>query len=103
MSLPLDGGGEVGVTPRKARRLDSAQKFPKKEEPMPTYRLGEGANAQGWPYLRGGHAYLADGMPLTEADPYGRVKPAQATLAKSKATCSGGLIGLADRQNGIER
>ncbi len=69
---------------------------------MPTYRLGEGANAQGWPYLRGGHAYLADGMPLTEADPYGRVKPAQATLAKSKATCAGGLIGLPDRQNGIE-
>jgi len=69
---------------------------------MRMYRLGDGVNTDGWPFLFEGHAYLADGTPLTESDRDGRVVPAQAALAMSKATCSGGLIKLAERSKGIE-
>jgi hypothetical protein len=69
---------------------------------MRLYRLAEGANAEGYPYLLDGHAYLADGTPLTERDRLGRVVPAWGTLSLSKATSSGGILGLAERRRGLE-
>ena len=66
------------------------------------YRLGEGANAEGWPFLHARHAYLADGTPLTEYDRQGRIVPSQEALGGIEKICSGGCLGLADRRRGIE-
>ncbi len=69
---------------------------------MQLYRLAEGENQEGWPFLRAGHAFLADGTPLTESDDSGRIVPARQTPDLTKATCSGGQTGLHDHQRGIE-
>jgi hypothetical protein len=69
---------------------------------MRTYRLGEGINGEGLPFLLARHAYLADGTPLTECDTEGRIVPARAMIDTSKATCSGGLLGIAERHRGVE-
>ncbi len=68
---------------------------------MRMYRLGEGVNADGLPFLFEGHAYLADGTPLTECDQYGRVVPALDTLFFAKATCAGGALNLLERLRAI--
>jgi hypothetical protein len=69
---------------------------------MRIYRLAEGVNVDGLPFLFEGNAYLADGTPLTETDRFGRIVPALATLATTKSTCAGSLWGLAERGAGIE-
>ncbi len=69
---------------------------------MRMYRIAEGLNTDGLPFFFEGNAYLADGTPLTEYDPSGRIVPALATMVAKKATCSGGLMVLAERQRGIE-
>jgi hypothetical protein len=69
---------------------------------MPIYRLAQGMNPDGLPFLFEGNAYLADGTPLTKSDRQGRVTPAEETFAINKTTCSGGVIGLAERRAGIE-
>ncbi len=51
---------------------------------MRMYRLADGLNAEGWPFLSEGHAYLADGTPLTESDRHGRTVPAFSTLVINK-------------------
>jgi hypothetical protein len=69
---------------------------------MLTYRLAEGTNPDGLPFISEGHAYLADGTPITEVDYFGRVVPAWQSLAVSKATCSGGVKPLSSCRNGTE-
>jgi hypothetical protein len=69
---------------------------------MQTYRLGDGVNEEGLPFLLARHAYLADGTPLTECDSDGRIVPARAMLDTAKATCSGGRVRIAERQHGVE-
>src|SRR4051812_24704113 len=69
---------------------------------MRMYRLGDGANAEGWPYLLAGHAYLADGTPITEVDPHGRIGPSRQAFQRVEKVCSGGQLRLSDRRSGIE-
>jgi hypothetical protein len=68
---------------------------------MRMYRLSDGADANGWPFLLNGHAFLPDGTPLTECDEDGRVVPAATALRRVKKDCSGGALRLADRWSGI--
>jgi hypothetical protein len=69
---------------------------------MRIYRLSDGADAGGWPFLFEGHAFLADGTPLTECDENGRIVPAAPALGRVEKDCSGGNLRLADRWTGIE-
>jgi hypothetical protein len=69
---------------------------------MRMYRLGDGAEANGWPFLFDGNAFLADGTPLTERDEDGRIVPATEALSRLEKDCSGGVLRLADRTTGIE-
>ena len=66
------------------------------------YRLSDRINAEGWPFLFEGQAYLADGTPLTEFDSDGRIVPAQGTFGTTEKVCSDGQLTLADRKSGIE-
>jgi hypothetical protein len=66
------------------------------------YRVAEGPNVEGWPFLYGGRAYLADGTPLIESDEYGRLVATRASRTLVKVACSGGLRSLAERREGIE-
>lgn len=66
------------------------------------YCLGDGANAEGWPFLLARHAYLADGTPLTEYDRDGRIVASQEALGSVAKICSGGCLSLADRRDGLE-
>ena len=68
---------------------------------MRMYRLGEGENTEGWPFLHAGHAYLADGTPLTEYDRNGRIVPSRDAFERVDKICAGGRLRLADRENGI--
>jgi len=68
---------------------------------MRMYRLGEGENADGWPYLHAGHAYLADGTPLTEYGPDGQIVPSRHAFRRLDKICSGGQLRLSDRESGI--
>src|SRR5690349_18142881 len=69
---------------------------------MRMYRLGDRINADGWPFLFEGQAYLADGTPLTEYDDEGRIVPAHGALSTMEKVCSNGQLTLADRRSGIE-
>ena len=69
---------------------------------MLTYRLGDGVNTDGLPFISEGHAYLADGARLTEHDGFGRIVPAWSTWTVSKATCSGGMMRLSNCRTGVE-
>src|SRR3954471_23428460 len=69
---------------------------------MRMYRLGDRINANGWPFLFEGQAYLADGTPLTEFDDDGRIVPAKRTIGAMEKICSDGRLTLADRTSGIE-
>jgi hypothetical protein len=66
------------------------------------YRLGEGINAEGLPFLFEGHAYLGDGTPLTDIDDEGRIVPSREALGSEEKICSGGALCLANRRSGIE-
>ncbi len=69
---------------------------------MRMYRLGDGAEANGWPFLCDGHAFLSDGTPLTECDEDGRIVPAATALSRVAKDCSRSSLRLADRRTGIE-
>ncbi|HLG86258.1 MAG TPA: hypothetical protein VKZ79_03575 [Alphaproteobacteria bacterium] len=69
---------------------------------MRMYRVDEGANPEGWPFLQDGHAYLGDGTPLTDVDEDGRIVPSRQALVSDEKICSGGVLSLADRQSGVE-
>ena len=66
------------------------------------YRLGDGAKADGWPFLNARHAYLADGTPLTEYDRNGKIVPSRWALQGLEKVCAGGQLCLADRRRGLE-
>jgi hypothetical protein len=66
------------------------------------YRLGENTGTGRWPYIANGHAFLADGTPLTERGETGRIVPAMPALERLRNDCSDGRLRLADRQAGME-
>jgi hypothetical protein len=56
------------------------------------YRLGDSVNADGWPFLYKGHAFLADGTPLTECNENGQIVPAAVALNRIEKDCSSGNL-----------
>jgi hypothetical protein len=55
------------------------------ERALRTYQVAQAPNAEGWPFLYNGQAYLADGTPLTECDEYRRVVASKASNDLKKA------------------